>query len=203
MVGSVHGDGSGMSYTLMFTVDADQDVNEFASFGNAWGGAMAVWMYLNDKYFPPKPGEDEGSYKRSVLNQEHLKKIWSLQKRRDIPAHDVIGLFTTFDGAMVRNEHMSMLADHLDDLYAAMVTHYGVEQMEKRVNNIRSQASVLRDIAGDETHKAVCWQHNSITQNPWWNYKEDKPYNLNTGTYHWFIFDELKPEFWSRHKVVS
>ena len=42
-----------MSYTEIYAVNKNGDVEEYEDIQNAWRGAMAVWNILEERYLPP------------------------------------------------------------------------------------------------------------------------------------------------------
>lgn len=80
--------------------------------GNAWGGAWALWEYLYKKHFP--------SSKEKFLDTKELSKIDDIVDDDSQPLSERVGLFLTFDRALIKREHVELCVGPLRELASAI-----------------------------------------------------------------------------------
>ena len=182
-----------MSRLTVYAVNQAGECVPHTEFRNSWGGAILIWDYLIQKYFPLKPGQQSWEGEASLMIK--MQPVWDLFKRSDVDLIDRIALGSTFDMVMVKRENIKALAIAFTALHQRM-TEMGLLTNPDRVNHILLQADLFREMAGDSDIQAICWQQTSCARDMWRvkNDKEDEeshPYNINTDTGHWFLFDEI------------
>lgn len=176
-----------MSATIIYGADHTGDVVEVAEFKNSWGSAMLIWDYLAAKYHPKPPDLDvHDLWTYCTLNPKYIRKIWDLQNA-DIPLREKALLFSTFDNAMCRREALPKLADLFEEANPDIIRVLGNRAIN--LNHIPAQAQVFRAIT--DAYSAICWQQTNCGPFLWFDNDADAPYNINTGTKHWYIDDEL------------
>jgi len=190
-----------MSRLTICTVDPKGECVPSFEFRNSWGGAALIWDYFTQKYFPPdpdkKPWEQKVGMHRGI---DGLKPVWDLFERDDIPYHELVVLGSTFDFVMVRGEDLNRLADAFSKVYDSMIQMGIIAVGGSRVEHISTQAGLFREIASNplQPTQAICWQQTSVAADMWRvsdGGEECRPYNINTDSKHWFLFDELDERF--------
>ena len=118
------------------------------------------------------------------------REIWALADNLEVPAHERIVLFTTFDDCLVKKEDIPRVVE-------ALRAFEGDDH--KGETNLAEQADILQAIYDDPDTIAVGWNQTSVIVESWANtggYDEGKdepiPYNCLTGGKHYWLFDELK-----------
>lgn len=199
-----------MSYTEIYAFDKAGLPRLYGEVHNSWRGAVAVWNIMEDRYLPPfvpgyikscnwyHPGltpkeiEQRIGYKPKRATcyeekEEPAREIWNLVDNPEIPEHEKIVLYTTFDNCLVR-------AENLPAVIAAF------RQFEGETS-LKEQADILQGAADDQEIIAVGWNQTSVNGDSWYNAggydeeaEESLPYNCLTGDKHYWLFDELKKE---------
>ncbi|MFW5962405.1 MAG: hypothetical protein ACOCQR_02205 [bacterium] len=184
-----------MSYTEIYVVKKNGDVEVYAEIINAWRGAMAIWDILEEKHLPPfRPSfvpctipddeiEEYLTYKpkraRSI-NINDTKEIWDLASCDHIPFLDKIVLCTTFDKVIVKKENIQKVIDAFNSFEGQ--------------TSLKEQAEILTKILEEDEYIGVTWNQTSVVRG-WGKHNEEdeyEHYNINTNDDHWFLFDELK-----------
>ncbi len=170
-----------MSATEMCTFGADGRVAGWHHFKNAWGGAMAVWDELAKQYI--------SGAGLMGLSPEAMRGVWALADDPRLKWFERIVLLTTFDRCLVLGGDLAACAKAFE-LFDA---RYGPARRARGVAfNIGDQATALAGAAAAGA-RAVGWNQTSVNGDcEWygeWDEESDKevPYDLNTGTAHWFI----------------
>lgn len=155
---------------------------------NAWRGAMAVWNYLEKKYLPPfRPSwyiPNLGFKPSRTSDQNAIKEIWDLSKSPKLTKSEKIVLCSTFDNVLAKVES-------IDKVLSAFREFEGE-------TNLKEQADIIEQaIKKNSEIVAIGWNQTSVNADTWArdNYDEEKDeqlgYNLETGTRHWFLIEEL------------
>lgn len=149
---------------------------------NAMDGALTIWERLSDKYrLPFHPWKTEDGF-----------PIWKACNQGKLSEADRICVLFTFDNAWVRREHVAKLVEALRAFHAGHVAGTGITP------SIAAVADALEAAAKDETILGFSFNQTSVNSNPWFSYSdgadEPTPYNVLTGTRHWEIFDDWKPQ---------
>lgn len=165
-----------MSYTTLYKVPRSGEIEEYATFRNAFQGAFNIWTevaksYLGMEYLPAD-----------------MEVLWKLSQDHEVIHNDRIVLATTFDYVMIRREHLLVVAEAMDDFCRRYEPGHLPEQAEK-----------LRELAQDESCYAACWRQTSVTD--MWMVRSgeldeyDDPrylmYDVSEDTDHWFLFDKM------------
>jgi len=160
-----------MSYTEIYKVNKDGDCEIAGEARNAFKGAMFIWNEFSKEYL----GKD--------FEMFFSQKTWGLQSDPRLSRNERIIMKTTFDNSMVRKANIPILIEAFAEF---IVTHPS--------DNIKTQIEIFKKLL-DEDILAICWNQTSVNNNPWTEYKEDTdeqiPYNINGGSKHWFVFDDL------------
>lgn len=194
-----------MSYTELYVVRPDGQVTSYAQFGNAHGGAMAVWRILIEKYF----GVTGVGLIRMMDN--NFKELFDLQTRGGLESWEDLVLTTTHDNVIVPIEHVETVAaamEKFDEVYGPN------ERAKNYAFSIGSQAKELRQILAErEEHgwRGVCWNQTSVSCPIWsgrwvelskddphygqpdYDQTEQVPYNVDEHDDHWF-YEPAKSE---------
>jgi len=183
-----------MSYTELFglTKDSTENIGETR---NAWRGAMAVWVILEKKYLPKfipdwaiglGGTKQEEGYSRTSTFGENSKmgEIWGLINDSRLSRSEKIVLASTFDNVLAK-------VDTIDQVLLAFREFNGE-------TSLREQADVIEQaIKGNPELIAIGWNQTSVNGDTWGteNLNEETEeytgYNIETGTRHWFLIEEI------------
>lgn len=165
---------------------------------------MAIWTLLEQRYLPPyrpsfvpahipdcgveaflgyKPSRTSAMPKGPNYDDfSAQREIWNLADSEAVPLPERIVLSTTFD-------HMVVRIEEIDQVIKAFRS-FGGE------TSLGEQADILERIKREGVYIAVAWNQTSVCSSPWFIENEETeevvPYNLNLGTKHHFLFDELE-----------
>lgn len=202
-----------MSCTEIYAFDKAGNASLFGTTHNSWRGGMAVWKAMEERHLPQfipeyvkrmsryRPDmtaaeiEEMIGYKPSRTwtwkppgeSENPMKEIWDLADNHEIPRHERIALFTTFDNALVKREHFREVID-------AFRAFGGVTSLPE-------QAEIIEKMLLQDDIIAAGWNQTSVNADTWdtaGGYNEETeeaiPYNCLTGTRHYWIFDEMEAE---------
>lgn len=197
-----------MSCTEIYAFDLEGNARLYGEVRNSWRGSMAVWCILENRHLPPfvpwyvkfcnwyhpdmasEEVERRIGYKPSRAlchggKEEPAREIWNLVDSPDIPEHEKIVLYTTFDHCLVR-------AENLPAVIAAFRQFDGD-------TSLKEQADILQKAADDPEVIAIGWNQTSVNADTWSSIggydsvkDEPIPYNCLTGDAHYWLFDDLK-----------
>ncbi len=165
-----------MSYTEMFKVPKSGPVESAAEFKNAWLGAMHVWAEMAEEYLQQDAGP--------LLGSRDMQLVWDLWKDKGVPLDFRITMLMTFDNVMVRKPFFARLAKAME----SFADRFGP-------GSLREQATVLRNLIGDDEAYAVCWNQTSVSAGVWWVYdgdEEGRAYDISIDEKHWFLSAALE-----------
>lgn len=174
-----------MSSTYIYTVGADGDVLFHSEFRNSWGGAMAVWGVLSEKYL---------GWQRYSLMTKDLQPLWDLNNDGRLEVWERIVLATTLDQVVIDIAHVPTIALAFERFH-----EHWAPALKGSVFSIGSQAEVLRNIVAEaesEGWRGVCWNQTSVcgdaweTRGPCGEGEDDleagvRAYNIDTDEGHW------------------
>ena len=200
-----------MSSTEIYAFGKDGKAYFYGSTHNSWRGGMAVWQLMEERHLPmyiPKwvvgtywyrPGMSAREMKLHIgytptrcmphlrADGDPMQDIWELQHNKNVPLHERICLYTTFDKALVKRENIPAVIEAF--------RKFGGE------TSLPEQADILEKMLADPDIIAVGWNQTSVSADTWDNYggydeekDESIPYNCLTGKEHFWIFDELGEE---------
>lgn len=177
-----------MSYTIVHKVPETGGITEGFEIHNAWLGAMHIWESMYWRYVHVG-ARDEFSFgmmmTRDLDKPNGIKRVWDLAKETRVPIDERIVLTTTFDGVMVKREHLPRLAEAF---------RVFIRSGHDNTSNISLQIQAYDKLALDETCYAVCWTQTSVAGDAWLVYEEDKddhrPYDISRDSKHWFLFND-------------
>ena len=198
-----------MSTTEIYAFGKDGYAYLYGRTRNAWRGGMAVWMLLEERHLPVyvpewvkkqywyRPGMTKEELKENIgysptrcapslhTKENPMQDIWELQHDKNIPLHERICLYTTFDEALVKRENIPAVIDAF--------RKFGGE------TSLPEQADILEKMLSDPDIIAVGWNQTSVSADNWDTLgeydeenEENKPYNCLTGKEHFWVFDELE-----------
>lgn len=188
-----------MSATEIYGFDQNGDAHQVGQVENAWRGAMAIWMALEQLYLPEYVPEwakglpddfiqrfhQEGFSRLSdILNREAMKDIWVLFEKDEVHLVDKIVLGTTFDYVVVKREDMPRLLKAFREFEGN--------------SSLEEQAGIIQTMYESGEWMAVAWNQTSVNGESWDKFEhceedgEAKPYNLFQFSKHWFLFDHIK-----------
>lgn len=202
-----------MSYTEIYAFNKKGNAYMAGLAHNAWRGGMAVWNIMEERHLPlyipeyikkcnwyhPGMSEEEiitrnGFRPRRTAptlsgkkEDNPTREIWALADDLEIPLHERIVLFTTFDDCLVKKEDIPRVIK-------AFRAFEGDDH--KGETNLGIQADILQAIYDDPNTIAVGWNQTSVMCENWSNIGESEngepiPYNCLTGDKHYWLFDEL------------
>ncbi len=164
-----------MSYTTLYKVPENGEIEDYAEFKNAYQGAFNVWSEMAKAYLGMEHSPMFGS----------MKPIWDMADDDRALLNDRIVLASTFDWVMVKREHLSVVADAMDD--------FGKRY---EPGHLPEQAKKLRELTQDKSCYAVCWCQTSVTD--MWNRacvgndgETSRLYDVSRDNDHWFLFDDI------------
>ena len=199
-----------MSYTEIYAFDKAGLPRLYGEVRNSWRGARAVWNIMEERHLPPfvpgyvkscnwyHPGmtpeevERRIGYKPSRAlyydgKDEPAREIWNLVDSPEIPEHERIVLYTTFDDCLVRAENLPAVIEAF--------RKFGGD------TSLKEQADILQRAADDPEIMAVGWNQTSVNGTTWDNdggyddeAEKSRPYNCLIGDKHFWLFDELRRE---------
>lgn len=199
-----------MSYTEIYSFDKAGNAGQAGEVKNSWRGAMAIWSYLEKKYLPPYIPDyvKHCNWYRAEMTREEIiqrngfepsrlspslspdgenpmKEVWGLADNTDVPEHERIALFTTFDKCLVKKEDLPTVI--------AAFRKFEAE------TSLPEQADILETLFQNEDCIAVGWNQTSVNGDTWGNaggYDEENdesiPYNCLTKEEHYWLFDEFQ-----------
>jgi hypothetical protein len=173
-----------MSEVILFGIHADGNITEYDRVNNAWRGCIAVWEHLRKKY---QIKEDDSLFSINYKNTWNAFGTGKYKRYEDI----VIG--TTFDHALVYKEH-----------FAELINAYQHYRKTDKQNNLNQQLQIIKTMQKDPDIIGVAWNQNSIVDDQWTRYDEDRdikiPYNIFKQHIEWpfnhfEVFTELKKQY--------
>lgn len=138
--------------------------------GNAFRGAMHVWMRLSEAY-----GIEGGMF-------GGFQKLWKLADTGTLEDFENTVMKSTFDNVVVAKSEIP-----------ALIEAYRAYDIKYPGSNLLEQAVIFEhEILSDKDMTAVCWNQTDVNESPWIDgYDEEKeeaiPYNILTGRKHWFL----------------
>lgn len=171
-----------MSITTMYGITKDGLVSKtLGEYQNSWLGSFTIWNIAAKRY-TKLDGFSCG------INDKEMEKFWDCWKNSNMLEWFKIVILTTYDNVWVRRENWDRLITAL--LLFANNYSSGTRCFEY-VNTLNETRCSLshNDVMG------CCWQGTSVADDLWYDendYDPDQPqpYNLNTGTKHWELFDD-------------
>jgi len=163
-----------VSYTEIYAVRPNGDIEDYGETHNAWLGAMHIWTKLGEKYH---------------IRGEHPFDFSRLWKSSSVMNEaDQWVMAGTFDKVIIPKEQLAIYVQHL----RSFATEYPT-------SNLTEQIAILERAINDDAVQGICFNQTSVNSNPWWIYDESnddegKPYNINQDTKHWFLTPETLKE---------
>jgi len=182
-----------MSYTELFTFNKKGNAESLGEVGNAYRGAMAVWMEVEKRYLPKfipewakRIGDVNKDYSRTTdFGGNGIQEIWDLYKNPDVTMVDKIALGSTFDKVVVNKEDFP-------ELIKAFKSFEGK-------TSLKEQAELIEGILDDEDVIAIAWNQTSVNADKWSNFgeydeetEESSPYNVLEMEDHFNLFEDIK-----------
>lgn len=153
-----------MSYTEIYAIGLNGDIEEYGEVHNAWGGAMHIWLKLREKY---------SLYGSNFIDFNTLWKSTYILNEADSWV-----MFGTFDRCIILKKELPNYIKHLH----SFVKEYPTPNLEE-------QLSILERASKDDTIRGICFNQTSVNSNPWW--VDTRPYNIDKDTEHWFLTAEI------------
>ena len=192
-----------MSQMVMFVIEKNGDLREFATFPNAYRGWKIMWDFFEAKYFPVEPG------KASILIEDALhperkaaEKFWNLAYEARVPAHERVALRCSYDGAMLKQEHFQLASDSFyvlaDEMGKTPWMERGMAILGEEVTFVADSGNMgaLADAIGkakkQENLIGCCWQYSSSSSDPWNEgraHRGGRPFNV-------FVNRNYVPQYW-------
>ena len=165
-----------MSYTEIYIVKKNGDVELYAKIKNFHRGAMFVWIKLRE------------FYNIQVAHLFDFKKTWELYYNGKLEEFENITLGTTFDNVIVSKRDLLNVASAFEKFYE-----------KYQGSSLKEQATVLKKIHREEEDcLGCCWNQTSVNGDTWSYYpdcehEEERLFNTNkdeNNGKHWFLFDK-------------
>jgi len=183
-----------MSYTELFGLTKNT-TSFIGETNNSWRGAMAIWKIFEKRYLPKYVpdwaiaiGEPDKDYTRcSSCFSKDMQIIWDLIDSPKLSMSEKIILGSTFDNAIAT-------VKNIDKVLAAFREFDGETSLKEQADVIEQAIKENPEII------AIGWNQTSVNGDTWAteNYSEEadeyEGYNLETGTRHWFLVEELEKE---------
>lgn len=170
----------------MYAVDRDGDVVPFAEFQNAWGGAMAVWRVLFDRYIEAV----DNSLGFYGMLTDGMRGLFAQAREGRFEPWETVTLMTTCDRVVISIEHVESVASALEEFDRQHAPQAGP------AFSVGAQAKELRRMLAEHEEKGwrgVCWNQTSVVDALWCgvpDVEEDgpefRPYNIDRDEGHWF-----------------
>lgn len=174
----------------MYAVARDGNVVPFAEFKNAFGGAIAIWRILFDRYV--EPDDDLGFY---GLFRDGIRGLFDLARENKFEPWETVTLMTTCDRVVISIEHVESVASAFEEFDR----QHGPAQAGLAFS-VGAQAKALRCLLEEreqEGWRGVCWNQTSVNGDSLWYGvqeapdREDeepdiRPYNIDRDEGHWF-----------------
>lgn len=168
-----------MSYTTLYLVPIEGEIETYAEFRNSYRSAFLVWSNMSEKYLQ-KPL----STIISLNDLNPLQEAWDLWKNPHVLIEDRIVMAATFDKVMVRRTEIPRLIDAI----LSYITRFDG-------GNLVDMIDKLRELKDNRVCYAVCWNQTSVSD-VWSIYNEEteesRMYDVSRDKNHWFLFDELE-----------
>ncbi len=172
-----------MSYTEIYKVKTNGDVELYSEVQNSYRGASLVWKQMAMRYIPVCRMDEMAYYE---MWRKGLRPVWDLARNERVPLAHRIVMTSTFDNVMVRKEDIPQLIN-------------AMRQFAKDFDdpgNIPAEADILEKMFSEEDTFGACWNQTSVNCGPWTVYDPDedvsRPYNVFEGSKHWFMFQEIE-----------
>lgn len=175
-----------MSCTEIYGFNREGNAYWVADIRNAWRGGFAVWTAMEERHLPPKIcyGREMSRLVLAHMDKGATSEIWGLAENKEVPEHERIVLFTTFDKCLVKKENLPRVIEAF--------RKFGGE------TSLPEQADVLEKLLEDDNCIAVGWNQTSVSCDTWTSKGgcieesgESVPYNCLTMDGHYWLFDEL------------
>jgi len=162
-----------MSYTEIYIIRENKDVELIGQVQNAHRGAYLVWLKLKDKY--------------NIQDESFsFKNTWKLFNSGKLTEYENISLGTTFDDVIVLKEDMLSVINAFNKF------------RKEHDCNLDKQAEIIKNILNEKDCFGMCWNQTSVCADTWQFYpqcehEEERLYNLDKdseGKY-WNLFKEL------------
>jgi hypothetical protein len=174
-----------MSYSALIAFGEDGLARVDSEYGNGWGSAPVVWNAIERKYHRLFWPDD------SILNpplrgmREELEGLctWASDHHDKMRWWEWVALQWTYDNALTAGCNLLSVAEALDRFEDAHHAGEGVCHLGK-------MAARMRALHAANARAVGLWS-TSVSNDPWTEREEEDespvPYNLLTGTRHWFI----------------
>lgn len=175
-----------MSYTEIYSFDAQGRSEFYDKINNSRRGAPAVWRTLESKYLPEfmfttLGGDKEPASRVSLLDPAPLQEIWNMASDPRLSEGERICMLSTFDKVLLRKENFMRVVEAF--------------RAFEGDTNLPEQADVIEHMFNDEGIVALGWNQTSINGSLWDSYNPDTeehtPYDLEYGDKHFWLFEEL------------
>lgn len=181
-----------MSYTEIYAVRKNGDVQLFEENQNAWRWSPQIWRELDKRYLPifrpryiPRDVPDSqieeylGYYPTRENEDSEIRKVWDLFADKRLSSQERWVLGTTFDHVIVLKED-----------FKEMIQAYREFFSEENNSSLLELADIYEKMAKNDDIVGIAWSISQI-QNPWLEsyFEEDDedeedeieiPYNIYT-----------------------
>ena len=167
---------------MIINLFKDGKPHDSVEYRNAWGAAAFVWNALFEKYLKDPNIPFDSWLVRGM--KDDSQELWDLADREDLPMFERAVHASTFDYAIIRNNHFKQFAKDLRQFVAAYPAGESVCHLSEWAKFIESCDA-----------EAIGFYGTSVSDNLWFEWDEERedstPYDLNIGTKHFEIYDEL------------
>lgn len=175
-----------MSYTELYQIQPDGQMQSYEEFSNAFRGAFLFWDNMTKRYLP-------GESAALLMLHDKMQMVWDLAKSESVPLELRVAMLTTFDRAVVGKAGFKWVAQCL----------IKTQDYFPDPGHIPAQGVALLELAQTDAIGA-CWNQTSVNSDAWRVYdpdRRDEPgysgewYNILTGKEHFFVEKQIpEPE---------
>ena len=142
-----------MSYSTIYRIPHEGEIQEGRKFHNSWHGAFAIWDVLAKRHLGWKSAHDGFAFK------DKSSDLWGISKREGIPMSDRVALACTFDNAILKLGNVPWYCDLMEEF----IDRYDMDDYHPRdwVDYLESCYASGLDIFG------FCWCQTSVVSDIW------------------------------------
>ena len=165
-----------MSALDIYAFYRDGDAFQYDSVKNSWGGGMAIWIKLTEKY----------KCKDGGFGVDQFKDLWDKCTAGELSDFDTKCCLFTFDWVWVKKEN----AASLGELLVAFNHEHSI-----KIPTLLGAGKVLGKAGEDDNIIGVAFNMSSVGEGLWYRWSEEAdeatPYNVLKGGNHWELFEEF------------
>lgn len=174
-----------MSYTEIYKVRKNGDVELSHEIKNSWLGGMYIWRELEEKYLPslPIPNWMDTNYNSRFngFQSDKTQEVWDMYDQNKMKPHEDVVMYSTYDRKIFMREHFELLIESFEEFIK-----------EFNIGNLSEQIKAFNELKEDEDCIGIAWNQTSVNCGTWDVYEDDEdgpqPVNINVDTDRFFIY---------------